>query len=131
MKPIAVTMGCPVGVGPEILLSFFEGLEKDMSCPPVVLGDLAVLSRTAERLQVEVEPVSWLPGQKIRPGSMPVMEFSQLNTKKLQWGQPNQETSVAMADYIRAAVQHTQRGNFAAMVTCPISKKALNNAGIH
>ncbi|MCI5211133.1 MAG: 4-hydroxythreonine-4-phosphate dehydrogenase PdxA, partial [Candidatus Electrothrix sp. ATG2] len=48
MKPIAVTMGCPVGVGPEILLRFFEDLEDKKALPPVVLGDLAVLSRTAD-----------------------------------------------------------------------------------
>ena len=131
MKPIAVTMGCPVGVGPEILLSFFEGLEKDAAFPPVVLGDIAVLSRTAELLQVKVEPVPWFPDHKIRPGSLPVMELSQLNARELHWGEPTRQTSLAMANYIRAAVQHTLRGDFAAMVTCPVSKKALNNAGIH
>jgi 4-hydroxythreonine-4-phosphate dehydrogenase len=131
MKPIAVTMGCPVGIGPEILLSFFEDLEKKTAFPPVVIGDLAVLSRTAELLQAEVEPVPWLPDNEIRPGSLPVMELSRLNAKELHWGKPTQETSVAMADYIRAAVQHTLRGDFVAMVTCPISKKALNSAGVH
>ncbi len=131
MKPIAVTMGCPVGVGPEILLSFFEGLEEKTAFPPVVLGDLAVLSQAATQLQAQVEPVPWQPGHEIRPGSLPVMELSQLNAKELHWGKPTRATSIAMADYIRAAVQHSLRGDFAAMVTCPISKKALNNAGIH
>lgn len=131
MKPIAVTMGCPVGVGPEILLRFFENLEDKTAFPPVVLGDLAVLSRTAEQLRIQAEPVSWHPGNRIRPGTVPVLEISKLNAKELHWGRPNRETSVAMAEYIRAAVQQTLSGNFAAMVTCPISKKALNNAGIH
>jgi 4-hydroxythreonine-4-phosphate dehydrogenase len=131
MKPIAVTMGCPVGVGPEILLRFFEHLEDKAAFPPVVLGDLAVLSRTAEQLRIQVEPVSWRSGNRIRPGTVPVLEISQLNAKELHWGRPNRETSVAMAEYIRVAVQHTLSGDFAAMVTCPISKKALNNAGIH
>ena len=131
MKPIAVTMGCPVGVGPEILLRFFENLEDKTAFPPVVLGDFAVLSRAAEQLRSQTEPVLWHPGNKIRPGTVPVMALSQLNAKKLHWGKPNRETSVAMADYIRAAVQYTMSGDFAAMVTCPISKKALNNAGIH
>ncbi|WLE95150.1 MAG: 4-hydroxythreonine-4-phosphate dehydrogenase PdxA [Candidatus Electrothrix communis] len=131
MKPIAVTMGCPVGIGPEIILRFFEDLENTTEFPPVVLGDFAVLSRTAEQLQSQAEPVPWHPGNEIRPGTVPVMALSQLKAKKLLWGKPTRETSVAMAGYIRAAVEHTQRGDFAAMVTCPISKKALNNAGIH
>ncbi|MGB5685172.1 MAG: 4-hydroxythreonine-4-phosphate dehydrogenase PdxA [Candidatus Electrothrix sp.] len=131
MKPIAVTMGCPVGVGPEILLRFFEDIEDKTAFPPVVLGDLAVLSRTAEQLRSQVEPIPWHAGNEIRPGTLPVMELSQLNAKELHWGKPTRETSVAMAEYIRAAVRHTQSGDFAAMVTCPISKKALNNAGVH
>ncbi|MDU9049579.1 MAG: 4-hydroxythreonine-4-phosphate dehydrogenase PdxA [Candidatus Electrothrix sp. Rat3] len=131
MKPIAVTMGCPVGVGPEILLRFFEHLKNTTEFPPVVLGDFAVLSRTAEQLRIQVEPIPWHLGNEIRPGTVPVMELSQLKAKKLLWGKPTRETSMAMAEYIRAAVKHTQRGDFAAMVTCPISKKALNNAGVH
>ena len=130
MRPIAVTMGCPVGVGPEILLRFFETLEHSTEFPPVVLGDYAVLSRTAEQLRLRAEPVLWEPGNGIRPGTVPVMALSQLDTDKLLWGKPTQDTSIAMADYIRAAVRHTRRGDFAAMVTCPISKKALNNAGV-
>ena len=131
MKPIAVTMGCPVGIGPEIILRFFESLEGTTEFPPVVLGDLAVLSRTAEQLRSQAKPVPWHPGNEIKPGTVPIMELSQLQAQKLLWGKPTRESSVAMAEYIRAAVKHTQRGDFAAMVTCPISKKALNNAGIH
>jgi 4-hydroxythreonine-4-phosphate dehydrogenase len=131
MKPIAITMGCPVGVGPEILVRFFDGLRSGADCPAVVLGDPAVLSRAAELLRVQVEPVSWQPGQQIRPGTMPVLELSQLNAEELRWGEPNRKTSLAMAEYIWAAVQGTLQGDFSAMVTCPISKKALNNAGVH
>jgi 4-hydroxythreonine-4-phosphate dehydrogenase len=131
LQPVALTMGCPVGVGPEIILRFFEELEHETACPPVVLGDLGVLSRTADLLQVQVKPVVWQLGQEICPGTVPVLELSQLAPDELCWGQPNRETSLAMADYIRRAVQGTLAGDFAAMTTCPISKKALNNAGIH
>ncbi|MCI5140983.1 MAG: 4-hydroxythreonine-4-phosphate dehydrogenase PdxA, partial [Candidatus Electrothrix sp. ATG1] len=123
-------MGCPVGVGPEILLRFFENLRAETAFPPVVLGDLAVLSRTADQLRIQAKPVPWQLGSAIRPETIPVLELSQLQAKELEWGKPNQATSLAMAEYIRTAVQGALRGDFAAMVTCPISKKALNNAGI-
>jgi 4-hydroxy-L-threonine phosphate dehydrogenase PdxA len=96
MKPTAVTMGCPVGIGPEIILRFFEDLESGSASPPVVLGDLAVLARTADLLQVQVKPIPWRPGEAIRPGTAPVLELSQLAAKELRWGQPNRETSLAM-----------------------------------
>lgn len=124
MKPIAVTMGCPVGVGPEILLHFFETLESKTAFPPVVLGDYAVLSRTAEQLRLQVEPVHWDLGNTIQPGTVPVMPLSQLDANTLLWGKPTQETSIAMADYIRAAVHHTQRGISRLWSPAPSQKSA-------
>ena len=52
MKPAAITMGCPVGVGPEIILRFFDSLsEAEVPAAPVVLGDLGVLRRTAAMVE--------------------------------------------------------------------------------
>lgn len=123
-------MGCPVGIGPEIILRLFDGLQGEY-CPPVVLGDLGVLARTAELFNIEVRPVSWQPGLDIQPATVPVLELSKLDFDSLQWGSPTRETSIAMADYIRRAAQGALHDDFIAMVTCPISKKSLNEAGIH
>ncbi len=129
-QPVAVTMGCPVGVGPEIICTYFSGSSRG-AMPTVVLGDLGVLRKTADLLSLQVCPVAWQPGQNILPNTIPVMELSNLAGDTLQWGCPSRKTSLAMGKYIRAAVQGTLRGDFAAMVTCPISKKALNEAGMH
>ena len=124
-------MGCPVGIGPEIILRLFDELQGGDKYPPIVLGDLGVLARTAELLDTEVQPVSWQLGLDIQPGTVPVLELSHLDPGSLQWGSPTRETSIAMANYIRRAVQGALDGDFTAMVTCPISKKSLNEAGIH
>lgn len=130
-KPVAITMGCPVGIGPEIILRLFDELQGGEKYPPVVLGDLGVLASTADHLKTCAQPVSWQPGLDMQPGTVPVLELSYLDPGSLQWGCPTKETSIAMADYIRRAVQGALQGNFAAMVTCPISKKSLNEAGIN
>jgi len=130
-QPVAITMGCPVGIGPEIILGFFEKLRKTENPLPVVLGDLGVLVRCAESLQSRVHPVTWQPGQEVRQGTLPVLELSCLGQEELHWGRPTRETSVAMVDYIRRAVQGIVQNDFSGMVTCPISKKSLNEAGIH
>ncbi len=129
-QPVAITMGCPVGIGPEIILRLFGEVQDGPGNPAVVLGDLGVLSRTAELLNIPVQPVSWQPGSQIEPGTLPVLELSRLDRNILQWGRPTRETSMAMAHYIRSAVQGALQGDFAALVTCPISKKSLNEAGI-
>jgi 4-hydroxythreonine-4-phosphate dehydrogenase len=124
-------MGCPVGVGPEIILRFFEGLSQESTAlPPVVLGDLGVLQHTAESLHSSVQPRPWQPGQVIPAGIVPVLEVSHLDAASLHWGQPNQQSAQAMAAYIRRAVHGCLNGEFAGLITCPISKKALHEAGI-
>lgn len=130
-KPVAVTMGCPVGIGPEIICKYFAADSRPGRLPTVVLGDLGVLQQTADLLAVNVRPVAWQPGSDIAADTIPVMELSALSVDTLHWGQPTKATSLAMAAYIRAAVQGALQGDFAAMVTCPISKKALNEAGVH
>ena len=129
MQPAAITMGCPVGVGPEIILRLFAELT-DKACLPVVLGDLGVLQRTAALLGSNVHPVAWRTGEEVRPGTVPVLELSHLNADKLHWGQPSKETGIAMAEYIIRAAQGALAGEFSAVVTCPIAKKALREAGI-
>lgn len=131
MKPAAITMGCPVGVGPEIILRFFDSLsETEAAAPPVVLGDLGVMTRSAALFGSKSPPAPWQLGEEITPGTVPVLELSQLHPDTLHWGQPTKESATAMAEYIRRAAAGALAGDFAAVVTCPISKKALNKAGI-
>ncbi len=124
-------MGCPVGIGPEIILRFFDSLsEAEVPSAPVVLGDLGVLTRAAALLGSRNQPVAWNAGEDVTPDTVPVLELSQLDADKLSWGQPTKESATAMAEYIRRAAAGALAGDFSAVITCPISKKALNEAGI-
>jgi 4-hydroxythreonine-4-phosphate dehydrogenase len=60
---------------------------------------------------------------------MPVLPLSHLDAQSLVWGQPDAATGEAAASYIRAAVDLIKKGVFSGMVTAPISKKALHDAG--
>jgi 4-hydroxythreonine-4-phosphate dehydrogenase len=124
---IGITMGCPVGVGPEIALRF-PATGQDRAFTPVVLGDLGVLRRTAQLLGVTAPVVAWQPGAPVLPGVINVYSLSDLGPG-LRWGQPDAETGRAMARYIEEAVRLIQAGDLAAMVTCPITKSALKMAG--
>lgn len=128
MRHIAITMGCPVGIGPEIVLRFFDEQASLEFCP-VVFGDLGVLRRCADELKIASELVSWKPGTSVSAGQIPVFELSRLPAKDLIWGQPTIATGRAMGEYIEKAVSLILAGSFSAMVTCPISKASLNRAG--
>jgi len=127
--PIGITMGCPVGIGPEIILRFYSESKIEGSLQAVVLGDLNRLRYTAGILGLDVEIVGWRPGDSITNGKVYVLELSQLNNKALMWGQPDQHTGKAMAKYIEHGVQLISQNKLKGLVTCPIAKAALHLAG--
>lgn len=127
-KPLGITMGCPVGIGPEIILRYLVD-RKDVSCPPVVLGDAGVLGRCRDLMGFPLPIKKWQPGDTTQPGVINILSLSNLDTKVLQWGQPTVETGQAMAGYIETAVSLIQQGELSAVATCPITKTALRMAG--
>lgn len=127
-RPLGITMGCPVGIGPEIILKFFQ---ESGPCknPVVVIGNLDILKKTADELGLDNRIISWAPGERIVPDTLPVFTTGQLFPSKLKWGKPTITTARAMVHYIEQAVNLIQEGRLAGMVTCPISKIALQQAG--
>ena len=129
MKTIAITMGCPAGIGPEIILRYFQDLPVSSLYKTVVLGDLAVLEKNRKELGFSSRLVPWQPGTPVPNDAIPVMPLSELSFNTIQWGKPNRSTAHAMVNYIKKGVELTQQGWLDGIVTCPISKAALNDAG--
>lgn len=130
MTVIGVTMGCPVGIGPEIILKFFSDFTPSSDLQVVVLGDLGVLRKCASDLGIPTKPIrNWHINEQIEPDIIPVLSLSDLNVNKLHWGQPNLDTAKAMARYIEEGVHLIQSGFLEGITTCPISKYSLNKAG--
>ncbi len=129
---IGITMGCPVGIGPEVILRLFSGPMRTAHYRPVVIGDMGVLEKCAREMAFDVTIERWHPGTNqpsVEPGVVPVMEVSSLDPDRLVWGQPDVDTGAAMAGYIKEAVHQAQTGTIDAMVTCPIAKHILQAAG--
>lgn len=133
-----MTMGCPAGIGPEIICKAWQYRHKNDdaasaaldSC--VVVGSSRVLHQAAHYCKLHIDIQPWLPGQAIRPGSMPVFEIGAMthtDAHPVHWGQPDAEDGRIMARAIIEATQLVVDGHCGALVTCPISKKQLQMAG--
>lgn len=130
MKTIGITMGCPVGIGPEIILDYFSKTPPSPDCRLFVIGDHGVLENCSQQLGFEVKICDWSPDQEQLPaGTLPVLSLSNLPANKLHWGTPTTETGSAMAQYITRGIELALNREIDAIVTCPIAKSALNNAG--
>lgn len=132
-KPIvAVTMGDPAGVGPEVVLKALAHPEVRKACRPVVLGDWGVFQRTLRgKKRYPFRLVSWEPGQPIAmgEGAVPVYSLSSLSPKQSRPGHPSEACGEAAYCYIKAAAELVQSGGADTMATAPISKRVLQLAG--
>ena len=132
---IGITMGDPAGIGPEIIAMALSDSRMYRDCRPVVLGDSGVLLSAmscrcpgmAQGLSLNVIPT---PDQaKGVPGITDLMAISELEEGAVRPGRPTVAGGRAMAAYIIRAVEMTLRGEMDAMVTCPISKVLMQEAG--
>lgn len=127
---IAITMGDPAGIGPEIVVKAFSRPEVFSCCRPVVYGDEAVLQRAAVVAGSEAAIFPHAPGVEAGPGRIAVVPLSFLVPGEVPFGRMTPEGSRAMAAYIHAAAADVLAGRADAVVTCPITKEGLKAAGV-
>lgn len=131
-RPLAITMGDPAGIGPEIIAKAFRIAPAGLAgC--VVVGDVATLRRAAQRVAAGcVLPVAQLEAladwQAVPPNCIPVLQKCELPAP-VAFGQVSALAGKAAADCIVWAARATLAGECAAMVTAPIHKEALAAAG--
>ncbi len=129
--PVAVTMGCPAGIGPEIALAALSKTARDVPC--VVVGDAGVLSSCIKKLGLDdIHVRAWEPGNAISRGDGVIncLDKTRLSFADFTPGQPSKTTGMASYQYIIEAVKLCQSKQAIAVVTAPISKTGLNLAGI-
>jgi 4-hydroxythreonine-4-phosphate dehydrogenase len=131
-RPIlALTMGDPVGVGPEILALALAQPEIYQVCRPLILGDLPALERARQQLtpQLQIRVVERPEDGHYQGGTLDLLALSNLNAADLAYGRPTPAGGAAMASYIITAIDLAMQQQVAGLVTGPISKIALQLAG--
>ena len=128
-KPLAISMGEPAGVGPDIILAL-HARRAELNLPPFcVFGHPEFLKSRATRLGIDVDIAVVGPegAQAAFASALPVAPV-----KGLVPDNPGQISSVSGGAVIRAiemAVAATLTGTCRGLVTAPIHKGALYNAG--
>jgi len=130
-RPIAITMGDPAGVGPEIIAKVFaQHAEASAGC--IVVGDVSVLRRAVQAASL-VLPVAVIESPsdaaEVPPRCLPVWPSSRL-AEPVPWGQVSAQAGRAAAAAIEQAAQAALSGQVAALVTAPLHKESLAAAGV-
>lgn len=129
---IAVSMGDPVGIGPEVVVKALSVQQIRDTCDVVVFGDLAVLERARQMVQLgSVVQEVVTPEQARRGGAdrIFVKPESHLAPADMVWAQPSPATDRAQLDYVLRALEAIQSGAVDALVTAPISKASIARVG--
>lgn len=129
-KPLALTIGDPAGIGPDITLLAFEARHREELPPFVYLGDKATLEARAAQLglSVRIETVARpLEAVGMFADALPILPVPV--AVPVQPGKPEPGAQAAVTASIEAAVEMVLSGEARAVVTNPISKSYLYQAG--
>ena len=127
MRPLAVSLGDPAGVGPEITVKAWSHL-REHGPRFMVVGDYTSLSGAVPRGGLPIRRVSGVDeAAAIFPEALPVLDVPL--TSRVVAGQPSPLYANAVVRWIETAVGLALSGAVAGVVTAPISKGPLYQAG--
>ncbi len=130
MKKLAITMGDPGGVGPEIIINALSSEEIGGIRPPVVIGDRIVMEEALRLLDLPLRMRIISSPAESNPSGGVIEMIDLAALTRFEKGRPTAEGGKASAAYIRRAVELASAGKIDGIVTAPISKEALKMAGI-
>ncbi len=128
MTPIVITQGEPAGIGPDIILKLAV---QNHDYPWVVVGDAVCLQARAEQLGLDVHFHCWNQSCSIeshQPGHVWVLpvDFPAL----VEPGALNPDNSHSVLKCLDKAIELCQQGYATALVTAPVHKGVINEAGV-
>jgi 4-hydroxythreonine-4-phosphate dehydrogenase len=122
---LALTPGDPAGVGPECALRLAAGHPE---LRLILVADFELLQKTCAELSIPGELHAWQPGEPVEAGRTACLPESLAVTARP--GHPDPANARYVLDCLRRAVRMVRKGQAGALVTGPVHKGVINDAGI-
>lgn len=123
---LALTAGEPAGIGPDLSVKLaHQQLINDTTFRLVLVADPALLKQRAAALGIEIDLPRWLPDT-----DAPVSVLAVKTTTPVTPGVLDANNSAYVIDTLNQAIDGCLSGNFDALVTGPVHKGIINDAGI-
>jgi 4-hydroxythreonine-4-phosphate dehydrogenase len=128
---LAITMGDPGGIGPEVCAKALAVEEVHALCRPLVVGDAAVVEDAVRLcgLGLGVRAVNEPARGRYERGTIDVLDLANMPLERRRYGQVTPEQGRASFEYVAKAIELALRKAVDANVTGPINKAAVNAAG--
>lgn len=128
MPRIALTIGEPAGIGADLCVQLAQ---QNLPCQLVAIGNAELLIQRAQQLQLPLQVHEFnadLPITAHKAGHLSVLPVAL--AAPVQCGQLNSANSRYVLETLTLATQGCLNGDFAAMVTAPVHKGVINDAGV-
>ncbi len=130
---VAVTMGDPAGIGPEVVVKAIHSGECFKDCRPVVVGGREIMGeacrRFATHMRIRSISIEDAPAE-FDPSVLYLVEAFGADLKRVVPGSHSATTGRAAASTVRHAAKLALDGKVRAITTAPISKEAFLDLGI-
>lgn len=121
VKPVALTLGEPAGIGGEIALKAWQSLKEEL--PFFLIADALYMSSLSAKLDIPIVEIG-KPSEFSKHG-LPVIDHKL--PAPVTEGIPNPDNAHTVVEMIKRAVGYVQNGDACALTTNPIHKKALQD----
>lgn len=130
LKPIAITPGEPGGIGPDLICQISQQLSSPAlkQAPLVIIADQDMLLQRAQALDLKLNIAPYQSDIPLSNDKLWVLHCPM--AQAVIPGQANIANAQYLLHSLDLAIEGCQRGEFAAMVTGPINKSIINQAGI-
>ena len=130
---IAIPMGDPAGVGPEIVVKTAVSKEILDLCDLVVIGDKKVLEKATEICQVDlkIHTIKNVEEGKYEKGILNIIDLENVDMNTLEYGQIQGMCGKAAFEYIKKCVELAMEHKVDAIATTPINKESLKAGNVN
>ena len=133
-KPVlAVTMGDPAGIGPEIAVKAFSMPDLVNKCRPVLVGHAPIMEKVAGILGVKLafNVINDIKDACFEPSVMDIFEVGAQGAESIEFGKVSPIAGDIAFRAVTKAIDLAMKKKVDGTVTGPIHKEAINKAGHH
>ena len=130
---IAVPIGDPAGIGPEIVVKALNDSDVYEKCRPVLIGDKDVIKQAIGfcDLKLDINTITDAKDGKYEAGTLDLIDLNNVNIGELQIGKVQALGGKAAFEYIKKSVDMAMNKEVDAIATTPINKESLKMAKIN
>lgn len=124
---IAIPMGDPAGVGPEIVVKTAVTKEIQDLCDLIIIGDRKVLEKASRicGVNLQIHSIENVEDGNYQEGILNVIDLGNIDLEKMEYGKVQGMCGKAAFEYIKKSVELAMNHEVDAIATTPINKESL------